>query len=303
MAEDIYNIYLVMENDVCRSARYVVHRLSFDTDDEAVAFLRARVEGDLVDSVVFPIARQFTLSEYYSHIRLGQGMALYDDLLQALKASVSPLCVTTLVVDDRVRVDHASEHGDPDIYLNPQVLGGTKMDDWLLKYTSDTSIDLTQLIHDDYFTAIKLTYNAKLYVSAMKLLLSCLDSVSYIEYGDKGTPFVRWLDDFADLSRLGVTSKELWELRNGLLHMTNLQSRQVRNQKTRRISFRIGGKPGEADSIYYFVFSDLIDAYGKAIGRWLGSYNTDRAKFVKFVERYDETISDSRFAVSPAVSP
>ena len=153
------------------------------------------------------------------------------------------------------------------------------MDDWLLKYTRDKEIDLTQLIHDDYFIAIKLTYNAKLYVSSMKLLLSCLDSISYIEYGDKGTPFVRWLDDFADLSRLGVTSKEMWELRNGLLHMTNLHSRQVRDQKTRRISFRVNGQPGEADGIYYFVFSDLIDAFGKAIGRWLESYNADRGKW------------------------
>lgn len=131
----------------------------------------------------------------------------------------------------------------------------------------------------------------------MKLLLSCLDSISYIEYGDKGTPFVRWLDDFADLSRLRVTSVELWELRNGLLHMTNLHSRRVRNQSIRRISFRVGGQPGESDGIFYFVFSDLIDAYGKAIGRWLESYNADRAKFAKFVERYDQTISDSRLAV------
>lgn len=298
MSEDIYNIYLVMENDVCRSARYVVHRLDFDTDDKAVAFLKERVEGDLFVSVAFPLARQFTRPEYYSHIRLGQGMALYDDLLEYLQASTSPLCVTSLVVDGRVYANHVSKNADPNIYLNQQVMGAAKMDDWLQKYTLETGIDISQLIHDDYFIAIKLTYNAKLYVSAMKLLLSCLDSISYIEYGDKGTPFVRWLDEFADLSRLGVTSKELWELRNGLLHMTNLHSRQVRDQKIRRISFRIGGQPGEEDSIYYFVFSDLIDVYGKAVGRWLESYNEDRGKFAKFVERYDETISDSRFAVS-----
>jgi hypothetical protein len=81
--------------------------------------------------------------------------------------------------------------------------------------------------------------------------------------------------------------------------MTNLHSRQVRDQKIRRISFRIGGQRGEADGIYYFVFSDLINVYGKAIGRWLESYNSDRQKLAKFVERYDETISDSRPAVTP----
>jgi len=34
---------------------------------------------------------------------------------------------------------------------------------------------LPALINDDYFLAIKLTYNAKHYVSSMKLLLSALD--------------------------------------------------------------------------------------------------------------------------------
>lgn len=301
MTEDIYNIYLVMEDDVCRMARYVVHSLVVETDDEAVAFLTERVESDLAAAVAFPLSREFTRQEYYSRIRLGEGMALYEELFAALDASPSPLCVTTLVVDGQVRVNHSSHHDDPNIYLNPKVMGDTRMDDWLLKYTKGSSIDLSLLIHDDYFVAIKLTYNARLYVSAMKLLMSSLDSISYIEFGDSRSPsFTAWLDAYADLSRLGVTAEELWELRNGLLHMTNLHSRRVRNQKVRRISFRVGGSPELVDDIFYFVFSDLIDAYAKALGRWLESYNVDREKFVKFVERYDETISDSRLAITPA---
>ncbi len=39
--------------------------------------------------------------------------------------------------------------------------------------------------------------------------------------------FSKWLAAYADLTPLGVTAKELWEFRNGLLHMINLSSRAV----------------------------------------------------------------------------
>lgn len=299
-AEDIYNVFLLMENDVCCVARYVVHQLDFATDEEASDYLRSHVESDFAASIEFPLSRSFTRSEYYAQIRIGWGMSVYEDLLAALGASEAPLCVTTLVLDGQIKVNYSAVHGDPDIYLNPTVIGDAKMDDWLLKYTNERGIDLPRLIHDDYFVAIKLTFQSRLFVSAMKLLMSCLDSISYIEYGDDGSvTFSKWLDEYADLSGLGVTSAELWEMRNGLLHMTNLHSRQVRKQNVRRISFQIGGTASEVDEIFYFVFQDLINVYADALGRWLESYNVNREKFAKFVERYDETISDSRFMSRP----
>ncbi len=178
------------------------------------------------------------------------------------------------------------------------------MDDWLVKYTRDDAIDLPSLINDDYFLAIKLTFNAKLYVSAMKLLVSCIDSVAYIEYGDEAgsNVFTKWLNSYADLAPLGITAAELWELRNGLLHMTNLNSKKVLTNKERRISFRVGGDAGFSSNevgVYYFDFSQLILAFSKALGKWIETYNFDREKFPKFVERYDQTISDSRLAISP----
>lgn len=67
-----------------------------------------------------------------------------------------------------------------------------------------------------FASSLKLTFNAGLYVSALKLLVSCIDSLAYIEYGDdrNSTPFIKWLDTYADLTPLGITSTELWELRN-----------------------------------------------------------------------------------------
>lgn len=297
MPEDIYNIFLIFESGSCQSVKYIIHQHIFDDDDAAVRFLREQVEEDFKLANSFPLGDSFTLSEYYSHIRAGHGLVLYDSLFIALNAGHTPLCVTTLVDNGKIKITDSSHHDDPNIYLTEKALEGRKMDDWLLKYTTEKGLDLPRLVHDDYFLAIKMTFNAKHYVSAMKLLLSCIDSISYIEYGDvRRTPFVDWLNTYADLTPLGITADELWEMRNGMLHMTNLHSRKVRNNQVRRISFRIGGTGGsEVDGIYYFQFHGLIQAYGAALGQWFDSYNKDHSKFVKFIERYDETISDSRF--------
>ena len=135
----------------------------------------------------------------------------------------------------------------------------------------------------------------------MKLLLSCIDSISYIEFGDQKAPsFIAWLHRYADLVKVGVTPEELWELRNGVLHMTNLSSRQVIRKRVRRISIRIGGESKtEADGTYYFDFFMLIQAVAAALQSWFASYNDKREKFAAFVERYDETVSDSRFLWRP----
>lgn len=300
MPEDIYNIFLIFEGSTCKSLKYKIHPHTFADDDAAVRFLQTRVQEDLNLAQVFALSDSFTLPEYYSHIRAGYGMVLYDSLFIALNAGPAPLCVTTLVENGEIKITDSSYHGDPNIYLTESTLEGRTMDDWLIKYTGEQGIDLPRLVHDDYFHAIKMTFNAKHYVSSMKLLLSCIDSISYIEYGDtRRTSFVDWLNTYADLTSLGITAEELWEMRNGMLHMTNLHSRRVRTNQVRRISFRVGGTENiQVDDVYYFQFYGLIQAYGKALGQWFESYNNDRSKFVKFIERYDETISDSRFAFS-----
>lgn len=68
----------------------------------------------------------------------------------------------------------------------------------------------------------------------------------------------------------------------------------------RRISFRIGTLPPEdketQNEIFFFEFPLLLNEVAEAISRWLATYNAEPDKFVKFVARYDETVSDSRVA-------
>lgn len=204
MSETIFNIFLPFQGERIDHALYVAHE--FVGDDEAgISFLQTRVNDDLKVATRVDLPRTFTRSEYYSHCRLGRGHELYDQVFQNEGAGDAPLFVTSLVSNGRVMVNAIGLHHDPNIYLTPQTIGDAKMDDWLIKYTRDGSIDLPQLIHDDFFRAIKLTFNAGLYVSAAKLLVSCIDSVAYIEFGDaRGfQPFVHWLSTYADLSPVG----------------------------------------------------------------------------------------------------
>jgi hypothetical protein len=299
MSEMIYNLFLMYADRLCKSVRYVAHSVEMD-DAAAIKFLQGQVRIDLNSSKEVQLTKPFTVEEFNARCRLGHGHHLYDEVFVVLRAGEQPLSVVTSVVDGVPHIEFTSQIGDPDIYLRDDFTPGVKMDDWLIKYTEGNTINLPALINDDYFLAIKLTYNAKHYVSSMKLLLSALDSLAYIEYGDangKQTIFEKWLATYADLTPLGITPQELWELRNGLLHMSNLYSRQVNKKAVRQISFHVGRKPFfEQDGVHCFSFYGLILALQAGLGKWLTSYNLDREKMVSFVDRYDKTISDSRLA-------
>lgn len=304
MTEQIYNIFLYFDDrEVCSSVGYKTHDF-LGSDADAFKLLLSNLETDLDRATLLKLDKPFTHAEYTANQRLTQGHFLIEQLFREMGAGPEPLFAITPVVKGSLHFNHTMGIQPLDMNQIAAKMGarGT-MPDWLVNYTTPGGIDLPRLIHDDYFLAIKLMFNARLYVSAMKLLVSCIDSVAYIEFGDQPgiSVFVKWMDTYADLSPLGITGSELWELRNGLLHMTNLNSKKVLASKERRISFRVGGDASYATAeagVYYFEFKELIDAFAQALSRWISSYNDDRSKFPKFVERYDQTISDSRLAIA-----
>jgi hypothetical protein len=295
----MYNIFLYFEDSICSTVGYVAHALT-GSDEQGCDYLKEHVSEDCAVAKKIKLKKSFSVADYYAKCRLGEGHHLYDDLFVLLGSIRNPLFVATPVKDGEIFYDYSSNEQRFDInYVLSNENGHSVMTDWLVNYSSKNGINIPQLIHDDYFLAIKLTFNAGLYVSAMKLLLSCIDSVAYIEYGHdrKSVPFIKWLDTYADITALGVTASELWELRNGILHMTNLNSTKVRNKKERRISFRVGVSTNdkyEEDGVFYFDFREMIQVVTAAKSNWLQSYNTDPSKWSNFIERYDETISDSR---------
>jgi hypothetical protein len=171
--------------------------------------------------------------------------------------------------------------------------------EYLQKYLTDKGFDLPRLLNDDFFQPIRLLFNHGHYVSATKLLMNFIDSVGFIELGDTGeNTFLKWLGAYAELTDLDVTGEELWEHRNSLLHMSNLDSRKVISGKVKRLMSYVGTLPPgfsseTVEAKYYNLFA-LIQVLAVACSRWSESYNHDRDKFEKFLDRYDLIVSDNR---------
>jgi len=172
--------------------------------------------------------------------------------------------------------------------------------DYLNEYVTDGQFDLPRLINGDYFVAIKLLYNARTFVSCAKLLMSFIDTVAFIDAGDVPDAFILWLKTYADLAPLGISPKELWEFRNGLVHMTNLRSRAVASGRTVPLIFYVGSPsqplPPNPGGAKYFNLKALLDAIALAVSRWIETYNNNHEKFLDFVSRYDLIVSDSRMS-------
>lgn len=171
--------------------------------------------------------------------------------------------------------------------------------DYFGKYLTAQGFDLPSLINDDFMNPIRLLYQNKHYVSAAKLLMSFIDSIGYVEFGEaEANPFTKWLSTYAVLADVGVSPEELWEHRNSLLHMSNLDSRKVAAGKIRRLMFYVGvlpaTVPSETAEAKYYSFQNLVFCVAAGCERWFHSYNIDRAKIDSFVQRYDLIASDNR---------
>lgn len=170
---------------------------------------------------------------------------------------------------------------------------------YLEKYITEDGFDIPSLINDDLIQAVRILYNKKHYVSAAKLLLIAIDTVSYVEYGDiKGNTFIKWLKAYGKLEELGITPEELWEQRNSLLHMSNSNSRKVASGKTRKLVIHIGSLPEHIslseENTGYYEFHKLIMHFKTSCEKWLKSYIVDKDKIKYFIERYDLIVSDAR---------
>ncbi|MBE7564452.1 hypothetical protein H7F10_16360 [Acidithiobacillus sp. HP-6] len=172
--------------------------------------------------------------------------------------------------------------------------------DYFGTFFTEGGFDFTGLLNADFFQPVRILFQNQHYVSAAKLLAIAIDSIAFVEYGDipDENAFVKWLNRYADLSALGITADELWEHRNSLLHMSNLDSRKVLSGRTRRLIPYVGEiPPGVAfdeTRAGYYNLQKLIYAIGQACGKWCETYGEDREKIHSFVDRYDLIASDAR---------
>jgi hypothetical protein len=170
--------------------------------------------------------------------------------------------------------------------------------DYFGRFFTKAGFDFDSLLDADFFQPVRILFQQQHYVSATKLLVIAIDSISYVEFGDESGTFVRWLDKYAELSKLGITAPELWEHRNSLLHMSNLDSRKVLTGSVRRLILYVGEIPEivqiDQSTIGYYNLQQLILEFAAACRRWVETYDNDREKIDAFVSRYDLITSDAR---------
>jgi hypothetical protein len=169
----------------------------------------------------------------------------------------------------------------------------------LEKYWQENGFDLGALLHDDFIVAIKKLFNERHYTSALKLLLSLIDTMAYFEHGDSPGNFQRWVTAYVDLRSVGVSADELWEHRNALLHMSTVDSRKVKAQTIKRLLPYVGQLPARIPVDYadYKVYPQhqLHIQVALGIARFIDSLNENREKFEPFLTRYESTLSDTHY--------
>lgn len=309
--ERIFNCFIYTDGVFISQLGVTVHEID-GSDEEKIKFLRNSVYEDhrvanlanVRSCLIGTSDGRFKYSSYMALVRAGRSFEVFEEFFERYNASANPMCCITPIVNGEPRIDIAEGH-EP-FYVSSfeehPKLGKGKMEDYLESYTTPDGFDMPRLLNDDYFNAIKLLFNSKYYVSCMKLIMSFVDTVSYLEFGDTPNSFVRWLETYAAIDRLGITEQQLWEHRNSVLHMSNLDSRKVLAGKEKRISFciaRSGYVPDPDLDTQYFNLKDLIDEVAQALSKWIHTFEDNSDKMLVFIERYDRVISDSRNAVSP----
>ena len=288
MNERIVNIFVYVDREVIRSIGYTEYEME-GTYEDLTSYLQSRVEIDYAAATRIDLGEEYPPAVFRYALRLDALQYLIPVMGEIVGDSV--YCITQ-ILDDALGPNepmHDHEH-------NP-------VPDYLRIYWTSKGFDFGQLLDDDFMDAIKLLWNHQKYISALKLLFIMIDTLGFVVLGPLRDAFTMWLDDYCELNSLGVSSAELWELRNSLLHMSNLASNKVeRGAVTRLLPVFTSIQndiPVEIGGFKNLHSSRLIgDVVPKGVLRWVQSMSGDSEKFMTFVERYDTVVSESRTTVA-----
>ena len=286
MKQRLINIFVYGDRTHVQAIGWRVYEMA-GTYDEVTAFMQSRVQDDHRNASRKNLDEPISWRDFRASDRVNPIAGAFAE--EGIVGEDDVYCVTN-IVDGEMRVDDTLD-----------AAGDGAVPDYLQIYWTEDGFDFSQLINDDYFEAIHLLWNNRKYVSCLKLVFSTIDTFGFVEYGPDsgGNCFTKWLDDYCDLRKVAATADELWELRNSLIHMTNLDSRKMHAGKTQRLlpqfthpnrdvaPFVNGMK---ALHVARFVFAVLLPG----IEKWLRSYTQERGKFAEFIERYDTIVSEGR---------
>jgi len=297
--EQIFNLFLIGNEDQILQIGCKPHWLS-GSDEQKRDFLLARVDEDFQHVEKMPLKKPISWEHNYGQQRLVNDISLFEPFFKKYAARPDPFSVRTAVVNGKIKIDGVHGGSSPlpfdDGGADNELLGQEPFD-YLKTYIKNGSFDVMQLLYDDHFEAIKLLFNQGKTVSCLKLLMIFIDTMGFLEAGyNRGSKnFITWLDKYVDLSSVGITALELWEFRNGILHMTNTEADKNRAGHLDRLVPRISSKAhSPTPGFKPFEILGLIQAIGAGVGNWAQSLNDQRHEFPQFVARYDTLMSDRR---------
>lgn len=309
--ETIYNIFPLCDNQIITKIGYTSHQCD-GTDDEKIKYLQERVSNDFSNLSFINVPSKFLIKDENEKNNIGINLesfnilihnatitVLFEEIFQKFQAGKNPLFVMTMVVDGQIKIEGTellkSEPIAPFTHSIIEKIPRHYFED----YIDEDGLHLDKLMNDDFFNAIRLLFSNEYYTSSLKLLMSAIDTVSFLEFGDISGNFKNWINLYCDFSQLNITSEELWEFRNSLLHMTNSNSRKVNQKKVSRLTFYVSNvdiKDRTSDGeTKYFNLHSLIFVVSKGFENWGNSFIIEKNKFEVFFERYDLIISDSRY--------
>ena len=297
--ESAHNLFYFVRDGIIESLGVASHRLH-GTDDEKLTMLRARVDSDYTQCKRFDVptewkspGKNFSVDSYRALERLGKSGLLFENVFDAIGASRMPLVCITPIVDGMPKIDKTVSHSHIAQELAAERNDGM-VPDYLVIYMTPAGFNIPALINDDYFVAIKTLFKNRNYVSCLKLIVSFIDTMAFLAFGNANGVFVRWLESYADLNSVGITATQLWEFRNSILHMSNSDSRKVIAGEILQLHFFVATS-GTHHSEGTFNIMDLILALQGALEKWIQFMNSDPSILMEFIHRYDTILSDVRF--------
>lgn len=294
MDDRCYNIFFYINKNVIHSIGIVEYNIS-GSDEEKLADIKSRVNVDCNRARQFPQIPPLEFARYQAMQRIGNHLALLEPIWQAIDAPADPLMVITNIVDGYPAIMAVSGLGPLNLNeISAQIGDGNQIEDYLQIYIQGGAFNIPKMLNDDYMEAIKLLFNGKKYVSGSKLLMSFIDTMAFVEYGDIQGNFQKWLNAFADLSRLRVTADELWEYRNSVLHTSSPHSRKTISGKVNQLQPYVASLGHDMGNNTLNLW-ELVNVISAAVQKWLETYSIEPAKMESFIERYDLILSDARF--------
>lgn len=309
--ETIFNIFPIFKNDIISKIGYKTHTIG-GTDEEKIQYLKEHFESDIQELYYISIPSNFTVKkgdsqtiigislDNYNNLLLNQThLVLFEEIFALSKSPDTPLFILTLLVDGKMKIDESIK-GSP-TPKTPFTTGISEEipKDYLVEYTTEKGFEIDRLLNDDFLNATKVLFQEGYFVSTIKLIVSAMDTIAFLEFGDVPGNFKNWINEYCDVEKLGITKEELWEYRNSILHMTNSNSRKVLKKEIHSLSFYVSNKDvlqlksnGETK---YFNLTALINEFAKGLEKWGKTFNLEPNKLGTFIERYDSVISESRY--------